>query len=147
MVLIAITLAFIWSNSLQNPQDSMQRSNTVEKILKPVIMAIPVKSWHSQDMITFITRKLGHFSEFFILGIELMVLKILLGSVYKFKFWHLFLFAVLVAAADECIQLTNGRGAMIQDVMLDSFGALMGLSLMAFTNKLWLRAHREANYD
>lgn len=135
LILIILTIAFIWSNSLQNPYQSMQRSSIAEKAVKPVIMVIPIDSWHSPDMITFITRKLGHFSEFFILGIELMVLKLLLRPVITINLWLLVLLAVIIAAADECIQLTNGRGAMLQDVILDSSGALLGLGLPALVDK------------
>ena len=147
MVLIILSIAFIWGNSLQNPQDSMERSGAAEKVVKPVLLAIPIDSWHTPGMITFITRKLGHFSEFFLLGIELMALKILLHPVLRIKFWHLFLLMLLIAAADESIQLTNGRGAMVQDVMLDSLGALTGLSLIRIFDKLRLSAFREAKHD
>lgn len=147
LILIVLTIDFIWGNSLQNPQESMERSGAAEKVVRPVLMAIPIDSWHTPGMITFITRKLGHFSEFFLLGIELMALKILLRPVLKIKFWPLFLLALLIAAADEGIQLTNGRGAMVQDVIIDSLGALTGLSLTRVLDKLRLSAFREATHD
>lgn len=59
MALIVCTIAFIWSNSLQNPDESMKRSNIAEEVVRPIILAIPVEQWHSGDMVTFITRKLG----------------------------------------------------------------------------------------
>ena len=147
MVLIILTIAFIWSNSLQSSQESLKRSDLVAELIEPVILAIPVTKWHTPQMISFITRKLGHFSEYFLLGMELMVFKFLLKPAVKFKFWQLLVFAVLVAAADESIQLTSGRGAMLQDVLLDGFGALMGLGLITVIYSLRHHAFRKARYD
>ncbi|NLC32399.1 MAG: VanZ family protein [Clostridiales bacterium] len=147
MLLILLTIAFIWSNSLQNSQESLKRSDFVVELIEPVILAIPVPKWHSPDMMSFITRKLGHFSEFFLLGIELMILKFLLEPAVKIKFWHLIIFASLIALTDEGIQLTNGRGAMLQDVILDSFGALTGIGVVSGIYNLLHRAHRKVIHD
>lgn len=127
VVLIILTIAFIWFNSLQSPEKSMKRSGAAEEIVRPVVLSIPVKEWHSDGMITFITRKLAHFTEYFLLGVELMALALILRPDYRMRSVWLFLFAVFIASADEALQLTNGRGAAVADVLLDLSGTIAGL--------------------
>ena len=137
MTVILGTVVFIWGNSLQSPEDSMRRSDTAEKITRPLILAVPVYSWHSDEMVTFITRKLGHFAEYFLLGAELMVLVFVLRPVYRIRGHRMFLLTVVIASADEALQLTSGRGAAVKDVLLDSCGALSGLVLLWAVMKMF----------
>ena len=143
MALIACTIAFIWSNSLQNPDESMRRSDVAEKVIRPIVLALPVKQWHSEDMVTFITRKLGHFTEYFLLGAELMLLALLLRPAVRLRFIWLLLFAGAIAAMDESLQLTSGRGAAVSDVLLDIFGALAGLMMMALAAGLYAKGKQK----
>ena len=143
MALIVCTIAFIWSNSLQNPDESMRRSDVAEKVIRPIVLALPVKQWHSEDMVTFITRKLGHFTEYFLLGAELMLLALLLRPAFCLRFIWLLLFAGAIAAMDESLQLTSGRGAAVSDVLLDIFGALAGLMMMALAAGLYAKGRQK----
>ena len=143
MALIACTIAFIWSNSLQNPDESMRRSDVAEKVIRPIVLALPVKQWHSEDMVTFITRKLGHFTEYFLLGAELMLLALLLRPAFCLRFIWLLLFAGAIAAMDESLQLTSGRGAAVSDVLLDIFGALSGLMMTALAAGLYAKGKQK----
>ena len=143
MALIICTIAFIWSNSLQNPDESMRRSDVAEKVIRPIVLALPVKQWHSEDMVTFITRKLGHFTEYFLLGAELMLLALLLRPAFRLRFIWLLLFAGAIAAMDESLQLTSGRGAAVSDVLLDIFGALAGLMMMALAAGLYAKGKQK----
>lgn len=129
LALIAATVFFIWSNSLQNPEESLRRSSLAERLTRPILMIVPVEAWHSDRMITLITRKLGHFAEYFALGAELLALSKALRPAAYLKAGYLYLFAVCVAAADEALQLTSGRGAALGDVALDAFGAACGMLL------------------
>ena len=143
MALIACTIAFIWSNSLQNPDESMKRSNIAEEVVRPIILAIPVEQWHSEDMVTFITRKLGHFTEYFLLGLELMLLALMIRPAFRLRWIWLLLFAGAIAALDESLQLTSGRGAAVSDVMLDIFGSLAGLMMMALAAGLYAKGRQK----
>lgn len=141
--LIAATIVFIWSNSLQSPESSLKRSDLAEHVVRPIILAVPVDAWHSDDMVTFITRKLGHFSEYFLLGAELMVLAFILRPVYQTRSLLLLLFAVCVASVDEALQLTSGRGAAVKDVLLDSGGALAGLLFLWSVLRIFAKGKTE----
>ena len=143
MALIICTIAFIWSNSLQNPDESMRRSDVAEKVIRPIVLALPVKQWHSEDMVTFITRKLGHFTEYFLLGAELMLLALMIQPAFRLSFIWLLLFAGAIAAMDESLQLTSGRGAAVSDVLLDVFGALAGLMMTALAAGLYAKGKQK----
>ena len=143
MALIICTIAFIWSNSLQNPDESMRRSDVAEKVIRPIVLALPVKQWHSEDMVTFITRKLGHFTEYFLLGLELMLLALMIRPAFRLRWTWLLLFAGAIAALDESLQLTSGRGAAVSDVLLDVFGALAGLMMTALAAGLYAKGKQK----
>ena len=143
MALIICTIAVIWSNSLQNPDESMRRSDVAEKVIRPIVLALPVKQWHSEDMVTFITRKLGHFTEYFLLGAELMLLALVLRPAFRLRWTWLLLFAGAIAALDESLQLTSGRGAAVSDVLLDIFGALTGLMMTALAAGLYAKGKQK----
>ncbi len=129
LALIAATVFFIWNNSLQSPEESLRRSGLAERLTRPILMIVPVEAWHSDRMITLITRKLGHFVEYFALGAELLALSKILRPAACLKAGLLYLFAVCIAAADEALQLTSGRGAALSDVALDACGAAAGMLL------------------
>ena len=143
MALIICTIAFIWSNSLQNPDESMRRSDVAEKVIRPIVLALPVKQWHSEDMVTFITRKLGHFTEYFLLGAELMLLALMIRPAFRLRWIWLLLFAGAIAALDESLQLTSGRGAAVSDVLLDACGALAGLMMTALAAGLCAKGRQK----
>ena len=72
-------------------------------------------------------RKLAHFGEFALLGLELAGL-FFLNRGRSFKSVCLSALCALAAAsADETIQLFSGRAAMLKDVLLDFSGALTGI--------------------
>lgn len=75
-----------------------------------------------------ILRKIGHFTEFAILGL------LLTGTFWhhgKFKLYKPMLGAFLAGFADETLQMfIPGRSGQITDVWLDFFGAVTGILLM-----------------
>lgn len=78
---------------------------------------------------TFV-RKLGHFTEFFVLGCLLTATDCTyVGKPHK-NIFTLFFFGLATAVADETIQIfIDGRAAMIEDVLLDFFGVLCGVGI------------------
>ena len=90
---------------------------------------LPPSLARHMDTIVYLIRKLGHWSEYFILGILLMrALKphISRRPALRRMVWSILL-ATLYAATDEYHQmLVPGRSANPFDVVIDSFGALCG---------------------
>lgn len=126
-VIIALTLAFIWLHSCMDMEDSAEESGFVYDVLCPFFELFMGKGNVTEHFI----RKLAHFTEFFGLGLELMLLMKLVMGKTEWKFvlnaWTLGTFCALI---DETIQLFSGRGSQIQDIWLDSAGCFTGVMIM-----------------
>ena len=126
-VIITLTLAFIWLHSCLGKEESAEESGFVYDLLCPFFELFMGKGNVSEHFI----RKLAHFTEFFGLGLELMLLmRLVFGKVkcvYVINAWTVGTFCALV---DETIQIFAERGPQVQDVWLDSAGCLTGVLLM-----------------
>jgi VanZ family protein len=136
--LILLVLVFIWVNSTVSRPVSKAGSQGVLRLLKPILDPI-----FGEDRITDqILRKTAHFLEFFLLGLGLRGLFLLLGQ-RGFQGTANSLFCALLAAvADESIQLLSARGAQVQDILLDFAGAFAG-TLLLWGAYLLLRPGRQ----
>ncbi len=122
IVLLAVTLCFIWGNSLLGREESSALSRGLLRWL--IDHGFPIRSEH-------LLRKLAHFGEFGLLGCELMLL-FSLGRSPSFRSAGAAALAGLAAAAaDETLQLFSGRSAQLTDVMLDFSGALTGICFIS----------------
>jgi VanZ family protein len=138
-VLIILTLALIWGHSLLGREASSEESGFVMELLEPVLEMVVGEG----NVTEFLVRKLAHFTEFFVLGLELLTFfayrKPLFPQAFLLALTHGFFAAFL----DETIQIFSGRGPMIQDVWLDVCGFAVGASLMLGI-MVW-RKHRKNN--
>ena len=124
-ILLALTLCFIWGNSLLSREDSAELSGGLLDWLMPLFRALRLEFIDEH-----VLRKLAHFGEFALLGLELAGL-FFLNRGRSFKSVCLSALCALAAAsADETIQLFSGRAAMLKDVLLDFSGALTGILLL-----------------
>lgn len=115
---VALNLAFIWGNSVLPGQESSKISSGLLSELQELL---PVFQW----MPEFLLRKLGHFSEFALLGCLLTWLFRLLG---KKEAVYPLLCGILTAMTDETIQLfTLGRSGEVRDVWIDTCGTGTGI--------------------
>jgi len=138
-VLIILTLALIWGHSLLGREASSEESGFVMELLEPVLEMVVGEG----NVTEFLVRKLAHFTEFFVLGLELLTFfayrKPLFPQAFLLALTHGFFAAFL----DETIQIFSGRGPMIQDVWLDVSGFAVGASLMLGI-MVWTK-HRKNN--
>jgi VanZ family protein len=138
-VLIILTLALIWGHSLLGREASSEESGFVMELLEPVLEMVVGEG----NVTEFLVRKLAHFTEFFVLGLELLTFfayrKPLFPQAFLLALTHGFFAAFL----DETIQIFSGRGPMIQDVWLDVCGFAVGASLMLGI-MVWTK-HRKNN--
>ena len=72
-----------------------------------------------------------------------MLLALVLQPAFRLRWTWLLLFAGAIAALDETLQLTSGRGAAVSDVMLDIFGALAGLMMTALAAGLYVKGKQK----
>ena len=123
VVLLALLLAFIWLHSMMPAEDSAEESQRVGQILAPILELFVGEG----NVTDHLVRKLAHFCEYGALGVVLGAL-VLVRRGKLFQWSYALLCALAVAVIDESIQLlADGRGAQIQDVLLDTAGSLTGL--------------------
>lgn len=123
--LIVIMLIFIWGHSMVPAVQSSEESGYWATYLIPIL-----KMFVGEKLATeYLVRKLAHFSEYAVFGfiVSLRVRQSqkldikLIGKAEGASF--------LTAFLDESIQVLSGRGPMITDVWIDSFGAFTGILL------------------
>ena len=124
-VLVAIVIGFIFSNSMQNSEESHRASGIIEEIVKPIIYKICGDD--SVD-INYIVRKGAHLAEFCLLGIT--VISVVLAVGFKYFGYGLF-FVLAVAVTDEYIQSFFDRTSSVKDILIDFTGAMIGFVICA----------------
>ena len=136
--LIILTLAFIWGNSLDNQMESSQKSMKVLEWITPVL------EWFvgAGKVTEHLVRKLGHFTEFSLLGAEMAGLLIARRRLRFQGFVNCLFVGLSVAVIDETIQIFSHRGSQVQDVLLDFAGAFFGLLLIIVIHQI-VRAFRK----
>lgn len=128
-----IWMSVIFYMSAQPAAESNSLSKVIiERIIETLgrIFSIDVETITSNNLVSQLNhcvRKSAHFIIYFILGI--LVAFVLVKNDLKHKvFCITFLFCVLFAISDEIHQLfVPGRGGMLEDLTLDSLGALTGI--------------------
>ena len=81
----------------------------------------------ASSLLTFLVRKCAHLFLFFVLGF-LSSLNAKVWKIPKKRYAFAFLFCALYALTDEVHQyFVPGRAMQLTDVLLDSFGALLGI--------------------
>lgn len=122
-IILALIILFIFSNSIQNGVKSSGKSMRVLEWLVGLCPQINISE--------YFIRKLGHFCEFFILGIFLtLTFYIYTNNISKHIFKILFI-GLFIPVCDETIQIfSDGRTALVSDVLLDFLGTLSGIIIM-----------------
>lgn len=115
LIVIALIMAFIWSRSVKDMAASARESGAfMETVVIPVEKAVFGREMVSEDFI----RKCAHVFEFALLGIAL--------AIYTKKLWITLGVGMTTAVIDETIQYFVGRGSMVTDIWIDTFGCLLG---------------------
>lgn len=135
VALLILNLTFIWGNSLLPGEVSGALSDWLKDLLAPLFGHTPGESGGGG-----LLRKLAHFTEFTALG---LCLRWLWGMVQQKLHRQLicsFSAALLTACIDETIQVfVPGRGPGIKDVLIDTSGAILGITILSliqyFTSK------------
>lgn len=141
---VLIILAIIWMGvifmfSAQVSDESKSSSNKVTSAVVNTVISIKkenISEEKRQKIIedkTFIVRKTAHFTEYFILG---LILILFLQTKEKLTAKYIILaiiFCVLYATSDEIHQLfVDGRSCKIMDIIIDTCGS--SLAILGFTS-------------
>lgn len=147
IILIFLDLAFIWGNSMLPARVSGQISNQVLIYVRDALTAVSIllekvlgKFGYTTNLDwlgEYLIRKLGHFTEFCVLGTLLTELFILLGERGLHTVTTPLLLGVLTACADETIQkFVEGRGSSVVDVWIDTAGVFAGIILLYILRRI-----------
>ena len=120
LVVIWMILIFVMSSFGSTQSDS--QSNFIVDIL------INIFNIDNVDVLSYIVRKLAHFTEYFILGI----LVCNMFRYYDKKYYFAIIVCILYAVSDEAHQaFVPGRSCQVYDMLIDSFGSLSGIGLIS----------------
>lgn len=123
LILIPLTLAFIWGNSLLPGNVSGQISRGLMAWMKSVLSFVGITH--------HILRKMGHFSEFAAFGFLCAELFLLWGETGFHRLTTPVLAGLTAACVDETIQIfVDGRGSSLLDVWIDTAGVITGICIL-----------------
>lgn len=117
LILILATLCFIFSNSLKSMEESGEQSNAIGELISQVIP----KDTKVGSFIQTYLRKIAHFTEFGLLGIECTLLCFVLGGGPR-RFALSVGFGFMCGFFDETVQIFSKRGSSVSDVWIDGGG-------------------------
>ncbi len=133
---VIIWMLLIFSLSAQPASQSNGLSKDVTKIIidtisRVVPLDIEISTVADKGIqLNHIVRKLGHFIEYLILGVLVMNAFKKCGYKNNKILCYSIIFCILYASSDEIHQLfVPGRGGQVKDVIIDSFGAMVGITL------------------
>jgi len=156
LVVVALaTVAFIIVNSLQSSEGSWSESNVVAALFEPVLRCIyavvgKAMSWMGLPALSYgvFVRKLAHFCEYFLLGVECATLTaVLVGRAISPYVWTDLFIVLAVGVIDEFVQFTSGRTSLITDVMLDFSGAALGIAVALAVAAIVFRRRRRGKHS
>lgn len=135
MLVIGIMTA-VFCFSSQSGGDSNQLS---QGVLKHILSFFQIHADPQKlDQYNLVLRKIAHFSLYFLLGAGAMGFLLTTPLKKKYCFVLSLLFCALFAATDEYHQFLLGtRNGNALDVLLDSIGAMVGVSLLG----VWRKTH------
>ena len=132
IILVIIWMIVIFMMSSFDANTSSNQSNFIVDII------VNIFNIRNIDILSFIVRKLAHFTEYLILGILVYNLihsynkKVIVGIVI----------CILYAVSDEIHQLfVPGRSGEIRDVLIDSMGSIVGSYIYYFIFTIRRRLH------
>ncbi len=142
-VLVILWMTIIFLHSSMDATDSSQESGVVvtfitEHLVPGYADMDAGQQAHITDTLTFVIRKGAHMAEYAILGF------LLVGALeirHLFILWLVaWMLAIAYAGTDEFHQtFVPGRSGELRDVYVDGAGALIGVSVKIWIEKIKLR--------
>ena len=139
IVACILWVGFIFSNSLDNGNESGEKSAGVTEFVNKVAIAVGIEKTISHAFV----RNMAHFVEFSVLALLSSAAiavgiypRVKIHLVYALLFSAISVpFSFIIAVIDELIQkfFSTGRACQLTDVLLDTCGALCGAALFALS--------------
>ena len=138
-LLIAVTLGFIWGNSVKSRSESQLLSLGVLQWIRPLLGMI----FSPENVTDHLVRKLAHFTEFGLLGAELIMLTYLLRKLRVCNVLNCLFAGLSAAVIDETVQIFSARGSQAIDVLLDFGGVIAGAGFAFLIGRIFSANRRE----
>lgn len=129
---LSILLVFLWMfliflMSSFDATESANQSNFIVNIITNIFKIENI------EVLSFIIRKLAHFTEYLILG--LLTINMLNKNDISKKYILSILICVIYATSDEIHQIfVPGRACQLRDILIDSIGSITGVYLYKLIN-------------
>jgi len=121
-ILLILWILVIWGNSLMPGDVSSTQSGFVVGIFTSILDFIGMP--YNEVILSSLIRNVAHFTEFFILGMILVL-----------RFKNIFIaygIGLLIVFIDEIIQIfVPGRAFEVKDLIIDTFGLNWGILILA----------------
>ena len=120
IIILIIWMSFIFVMSSFDAEDSGNQSGMIVSLLTRFI------NIGNLNFLSVFIRKLAHFTEYFVLG--LLSLNCIKDYSLKREILYSIIFTIVYAITDEFHQtFVPGRAGLFTDVLIDSFGAIVGI--------------------
>lgn len=125
LMLLWMLLIFIMSSC--DATESTNQSNFIVNIITDIFKIENI------ELLSFIIRKLAHFTEYLILGF--LTINMLNKNDISKKYLLSILICIIYATSDEIHQIfVPGRACQIRDILIDSIGSITGVYLYKLIN-------------
>ncbi|MBR4296248.1 MAG: VanZ family protein [Clostridia bacterium] len=127
-ILILVTLAFIFGNSLKDVESSSNQSEPITEIVEkiPYVESALENKEITHSQIKSIVRSLAHVAEFALLGALVMILMLLLDMRISCAIITTLISSLVIGITDECLQTLTDRSCELVDIVKDFAGATIG---------------------
>ena len=126
-ILMLLWMFLIFLMSSFDATESANQSNFIVNIITDIFKIENI------ELLSFIIRKLAHFTEYLILG-SLTINMLNKNDISK-KYLLSILICIIYATSDEIHQIfVPGRACQIRDILIDSIGSITGVYLYKLIN-------------
>lgn len=143
VVLIIFWMGVIFAFSSDNGEASTEKSDSIIINVYQIFNKKELTNKEKEELVeklVFPMRKLAHLSEYLILGILIISLISEFTLINRKAFLIGLLLCIIYATSDEIHQLFSvGRSARILDILIDTIGSSIGISIYYLIDKKILR--------
>lgn len=127
-----IVTIFIFNNSLQSAEASLEDSGFLTALLAKIFEALNI--FAEDGTIIFIVRKAAHIFEF---ALQASLISFCFCGKYKKRIIYILFLGLLTACTDEYLQLYSpGRAGMVSDIFMDFAGTVLGMLFSGLIYKI-----------
>lgn len=129
LVILVLWIGFIYGNSLLTGAESGKLSGGITEMISNILSRIGINI--TIENLHLIIRKGAHFSEYFILGIIVLLNYIQYMKELRYFMPFSFISCLLISIIDETIQtFIDGRAGSIVDVCIDTAGFTLSIIIV-----------------